>query len=437
MPTPARRTHLITAALCALFLSAPAPAAANTAAHDPPEDGRVSAQWMVTGSSAATPAAKQQARPRPLPDGRSSIPHPRTPADDGRQRAQAEDDLKLECATHAESLSPMGWTKDRFQRCFLGFRTVNLIRNQVPVATVTFDYSLLVFAHDGTRQIDYVFTLDKLTWSGELDVAAASLRVGVDGCDGGDIQCVPFLPERVAPLAGWRLASHFNPTYTSPDTAGSGEDKIVSTAVTLNMGISGPTPDVVPWFEPAMAVFPIRFDTAGAKAGKHKGAVFPDYKPTFDLLELADKRGERALVIESARHIHDALNHPERTFPSFLGKSIPGKYRPDKLPDQQNPLRRLVDDTLKDNNRRQAGRVCADVWGQPPHPGQDCDEYPFASTYEGAYTSTNQGQDPWHGSARLIDSDDNQRAGQLYLDTDFYRVHRILDRDAYFVRSSL
>jgi hypothetical protein len=77
------------------------------------------------------------------------------------------------------------------------------------------------------------------------------------------------------------------------------------------------------------------------------------------------------------------------------------------------------------------------VWGQPPHPGQDCDEYPFASTYEGAYTSTNQGQDRWHGSARLIHSDDNQRAGQLYLDTDFYRVHRTLDRDAYFVRSSL
>ncbi len=173
-------------------------------------------------------------------------------------------------------------------------------------------------------------------------------------------------------------------------------------------------------------------------AGKYVGTVFPEFTPTFDLVVIAAVDATLPLVIESARHIDDALHRPERTFPSFIGKTIPGEYLP-ALGTSQRPLHRLIDSVANDSNRTAAGRICDDVWGSDGRsPNLNCDEYPFASTYEGAYTSTSSGTllAVWNGSARLINGDDNQTAGR-YLNTRFYTVNRILDSDPFFVESIL
>ena len=87
--------------------------------------------------------------------------------------------------------------------------------------------------------------------------------------------------------------------------------------------------------------------------------------------------------------------------------------------------------------RTYAGKVCKDVWGIEYEPEKfNCDEYPFASTREGAYTSTDEGRQVWHGSARPIEGGDNQLSG-TWMNTDFYKVHRVLDGDPFVVKLDL
>jgi hypothetical protein len=76
-------------------------------------------------------------------------------------------------------------------------------------------------------------------------------------------------------------------------------------------------------------------------ASSANGVVFSDFSPTFDLAALARAANNTAGVQESIQHIDDALHHVERTWPSFVGKAIPGEYKPE-LGSEQRPLRRMT-----------------------------------------------------------------------------------------------
>jgi hypothetical protein len=80
-----------------------------------------------------------------------------------------------------------------------------------------------------------------------------------------------------------------------------------------------------------------------------------------------------------------------------IGKNVPGEAA---------ALHRTANSDTQGANTREAVRTCKDVWG--PYDGQqlNCDEYPFATTREGA---SNAGG---NYSARLIDATDNQNAGR-------------------------
>lgn len=105
------------------------------------------------------------------------------------------------------------------------------------------------------------------------------------------------------------------------------------------------------------------------------------------------------------------------------------------------PLHRLTDTKKKDANRNAACKGRAKVTGH------DCDEYPFASTYEGAATGggTARTQDwcqitltdpPSTGasgySVCMINSAENQQAGSL-MNSKLFVPSRVLDGDAFFV----
>jgi hypothetical protein len=128
-------------------------------------------------------------------------------------------------------------------------------------------------------------------------------------------------------------------------------------------------------------------------------------------------------VDEEARHVNDALNHSERTFPSLTGKSVPGAST-------ARPLHRLMDESLKAQNHAASVRICREVWGDAyATDGLECDEYPFQSTYEGSSTSTNGNPFAWQGSPRPIDGGDTGRGGTAL--GIFYGHNRILDKDAF------
>lgn len=132
---------------------------------------------------------------------------------------------------------------------------------------------------------------------------------------------------------------------------------------------------------------------------------------------------------------------------------LPGEYKEGDV--FAPPLHRLTDKKLKKKN---GDTACppASRGGYPRPVGHDCDEYPFRSTYEGAYTGNpgypdtqlawpartwdgceinlddNSHQDGPDGySVCMIDSSQNQKGGDAL--SEFYISNRVIDEDAFYV----
>lgn len=126
------------------------------------------------------------------------------------------------------------------------------------------------------------------------------------------------------------------------------------------------------------------------------------------------------------------LQYSATTYPEFtthlleaMGDGLPGfQEHPVYCPEEYGAcgveLERMLDSYYVDLNRATA---CPQSWPRPP--GKQCDEYPFASTSEGAYT----GQ--YGYSWKWIDEDENQNAGNdLGL---LYYNNRMTGGDEFFV----
>ncbi|MEV0392934.1 hypothetical protein [Polymorphospora rubra] len=412
-----------------LTLATPASASPSPSADAP-------AAWVVTESEGGTPVAPDTAPPTNSNPPDHHLPSATTAA------LLPEDDLKQECRTHHATAASTqeGWMKDRFNRCFIGHREVQL-RCQgcsTSIASVEFDYTLVGIAQNGTRQVDFYLTFDDWEALGGAERETTPMRVTLSGC-GSFINCNPILGQLTQPLGTWRTTGRYHVTMTSANGTGIGDEFIARAFTTMSMAITPAQPNITPWIDNDMTKAEVRFDSAGARAGQHNGTVFSDFIPTFDLVKLARAENNEDAVAESIQHIDDALHRPERTFPSFLGKSVPGKYRPE-LGANQRPLHRLFDQLNQNRNRDNANKVCDDVWGEDAHdPDLNCDEFPFATTFEGAYmgstvsTGNPDGWQTWNGSARLIGEVDNQTSGNRYLNVRFYHAHRILHTDPFFV----
>lgn len=134
------------------------------------------------------------------------------------------------------------------------------------------------------------------------------------------------------------------------------------------------------------------------------GCIFPDFQPTFTL-SLSDPR-----VYYSARHILRAqkrlADHWGANYSDLQGESLSRWVYtgPGTNPNRRVACRGFVKRSKTDS----------------------CDEYPFASTYQGAY---------WVGRARTstahVPLNDNRTSGARL--GAFYKRHRIIDRDRFWV----
>ncbi|MFF3642648.1 NucA/NucB deoxyribonuclease domain-containing protein [Streptomyces sp. NPDC002564] len=178
---------------------------------------------------------------------------------------------------------------------------------------------------------------------------------------------------------------------------------------------------------------PFRCDSA-IYVGSSRGCVFDDDEPVTYRFD------SRPGWKEQTDHVWEAQKTPNRTKPSSkFDKVIPGS------PQSKNPLTRRFDkDTSSNNdkekNRRKSRRQCQKYFGRNyataiPDKRRDCDEYPYASTYEGSDTGVNT-IDPndgyRHFSVKAISSKHNQDAGND-LENSFYKVNRMLDGDEFYV----
>ncbi|ATW52179.1 NucA/NucB deoxyribonuclease domain-containing protein [Streptomyces peucetius] len=111
-----------------------------------------------------------------------------------------------------------------------------------------------------------------------------------------------------------------------------------------------------------------------------------------------------------------STKRPERTFPSFVAKSVPG---------EKEPLHRLVDTEKNEKQRANSIKECKKIWGDYSGTRLQCDEYAFASTHEGSLKGNNR------FSVRLIEGTDNEAGGRL---NSMYTANRILDGDPFYVK---
>ncbi|RSM51347.1 hypothetical protein DMB66_42000, partial [Actinoplanes sp. ATCC 53533] len=193
--------------------------------------------------------------------------------------------------------------------------------------------------------------------------------------------------------------------------------KTVDLLATMSLNAEYRDGQTIPYNNAAAVLNASRFDSAGSLLGngKHHGAVFTDFVPVLDLNGRAGSDHEA-----EAKHVRDALQRPELTFPSFVGKGVPGGVGSGR------PLHRLMNAAAANQNHTGSVSICRDVWG-PDYAtgGMECDEYPFRSTYEGSSTSTNGNPARWHGSARPIDGAQNGQGGTAL--SNFYGAQRLLD----------
>jgi hypothetical protein len=133
-----------------------------------------------------------------------------------------------------------------------------------------------------------------------------------------------------------------------------------------------------------------------------------------------------------AQHIKDAFANPNATYPtSQCSKVIPGMYDGTYAGMGLHRLTSTLHQAQMDANESQKNAACSQTGdyattGLPytlqPKTGQDCDEYPFRSTLEGAASPD------WDFSVRAVDSTQNRSAGGSL--SAFYESDRVLAWDA-------
>ncbi|WP_433616603.1 NucA/NucB deoxyribonuclease domain-containing protein [Dactylosporangium sp. CA-139114] len=333
-------------------------------------------------------------------------------------------DLKQDCEAHpGQAGSRYGWARTRFEQCHHYPLHVVLRRQSgEELGFVDFDLWILAFAYDGSRRVDYVTSVENVHQTSSMRDDLTFLTVMYDGCAGrGDVTCPATLRQERTALGWYQQPAMDVVSITSPDTAGllpyytTEFVAQVSYLIEYRDGLTEPALRIV-------ASNAVRFDSAGAAlgGGKYKGTVFVDNVPEF-VLPMSGVG-----IDAEAKHVNDALHHPERTFPSFVGKNPPSM------------LHRLMDASEIEANHRASVGICKDVWGDDyAAGGLDCDEYPFKSTEEGSAYSTAgkpRGAQEWHGSARPINAQQNQLGGSKL--NAFYGANRLLDGDGFTVTTA-
>jgi hypothetical protein len=123
-----------------------------------------------------------------------------------------------------------------------------------------------------------------------------------------------------------------------------------------------------------------------------------------------------------AQHIQQAQTNPASTYPLTAGKSIPGSIASGK------PLHRLMStwdaaaSARYSSNRAVVTSTCAQL---PHQADEECDEYPFASSWEGA------GKGDGNFSVKYVNGTQNGNAGTDL--NNWYIADRILHNDAFYV----
>ncbi|GAB2968175.1 hypothetical protein GCM10027184_16490 [Saccharothrix stipae] len=138
-----------------------------------------------------------------------------------------------------------------------------------------------------------------------------------------------------------------------------------------------------------------------------------------------------ATMGKSASFIRDAQNGGPNVAPIISGKKVPGRFGESEL----HRLYKAYDTNKKiPASRRKIKRTCRDYFSSnytrgPGGMKMECDEYPFATTYENA--ALVDPQSVWNYAVRPVPRTDNGAAGNYY--GEWLSRDRLLDGDPFYV----
>ena len=209
-------------------------------------------------------------------------------------------------------------------------------------------------------------------------------------------------------------------TYDAAAGSGVGTDDVYSDLTVFSLGfIPGPGWACLQCDPVSSVPMAMRWDNASYASyvsSPDGGAVFP-----YLMALQYSTTGDEADV---AKHISTACNNPSATYPQNPAKAVPGC-------DAGHPLHRmnkLANEQRYKDNRDYARAVCRAQWTSQYSQGGtlDCDEYPFAITYEGCAQNKYEPSTPANNfSAMPLTERDNERAGSDL--NNFLRWNRVLD----------
>ncbi|WP_148710316.1 NucA/NucB deoxyribonuclease domain-containing protein [Streptomyces sp. 3211.6] len=277
-------------------------------------------------------------------------------------------------------------------------------------------------SYDTQGRVTFNILVDDWKQSGTPD-PTAFLRIDV-GCTAGPYSCgaepTNGLDDTITNWQrnGLTFAAFNPPAFQSPPSAPEGEIADFPFYVRVSM----------PGYRGVGDVFAdneFRCDADPKVGGPKAGCVFQN---VVEELIMDRNIGEYKY---SAQHIWDAQYRPESTEPKVAGKKIPGSVQ------SGVPLTRLApgDASAIKKNRGRSTRTCTRVFGAnyaqyDPATNThlyDCDEYPFASTQQGAQIPRGN----TNFSVRALPEADNQAGGRVL--GDFYRTQRIIKDDRFYV----
>ncbi|MEV4332004.1 hypothetical protein AB0K02_15980 [Streptomyces sp. NPDC049597] len=298
------------------------------------------------------------------------------------------------------------------------------IRGTVPKETdrtMYFDYDVVDFTQIGTTGVE-------------------GLKIGLKGVLAQDWPAAakPVISNTLPVTKTWpqmKASPHYTQTvrYAPGQGTGAGAADVVFAVYqpeitsTLPAGWVGNSPQTG---KPLM--FAPRWDSAtylrnsngAGNSANRGGAAFS----VLATLEYSSQPGAPEQAV--AQHIKKAFADPTATKPLNALKNVPGDLI-------KEPLHRLyLDERRRKRNRAVAVRECTRYWGQNyADGGKECDEFPFATTYEGsAAEEFDVHVEKKNYSVMPLDGVQNGAAGNLL--SGFYTSNRMIDgqEDGFIVK---
>ncbi|WP_371785510.1 DNRLRE domain-containing protein [Streptosporangium subroseum] len=235
-------------------------------------------------------------------------------------------------------------------------------------------------------QGEYIWDTPTPMWNENVDMLA--VNIPVLGSPSLTDSCKRVAGGRNTILANWRTHPQEYFEYRSSKNASSPNIHRLATChfspeLITSMGAGQRSS----FIDTKMVDEVVRCDTSEDIDRYYGGCIFTEVTPTFQVPTIFEwKNGvpiadESALLIERALDDAKTKRIPPRTLPEIIGKPkiVPGTP-------ELGRLHRTTKTQMNTDNRAKSVATCRRYLepGEPIPPAEQCDEYPFAATYEGS-----------------------------------------------------